>query len=227
MTVEYIKSLEDIFTQNANPENAVYMKKYMKDKFECFGIPAKPRHELTKQFLKKESLPPITNLDPLVKELWNKPQREFQYFGVELVEKHINQLNNNNLSLIEFMITTKSWWDTVDGIASRVVGDLFKNYPELIFPVTEKWMASGNVWLQRTAILFQLKYKSLTDTILLFKYIKKLEGSKEFFINKAIGWALREYSKTDPRLVIDFVNNQNLAPLSKREALKVINKKAQ
>jgi len=227
MTAEIITSLESIFSQNANAEYAVYMKKYMKDKFEYFGIPAKPRHELTKPFLKKDDLPPINNLGGLVKVLWDKPQREFQYFGVELVEKHIKQLNKNSLSLIEFMITNKSWWDTVDGIASRIVGDLFKTYPALIFPVTEKWMASDNMWLQRTAILFQLKYKSLTDTDLLFKYINELEGSKEFFINKAIGWALREYSKTNQDIVIKFVNSHNLADLSKREALKVINKRAQ
>ena len=104
---------------------------------------------------------------------------------------------------------------------------MFTNYPELIVPFTEKWMTSGNMWLQRTAILFQLKYKSQTDTELLFKYIIALDGSKEFFINKAIGWALREYSKTNPDIVIKFVTGHKLAPLSKREALKVINKKAQ
>lgn len=227
MITSYIKSLEDLFSQSANPDNAFYMKKYMKDKFEYFGIQTRPRRELTKPFLKKDTLPTIENLDVLIKELWAKPQREFQYFGIELVEKYSKQLNKNNLPLIEFMVTNKSWWDTVDGIATRVVGDLFRNYPELIIPVTKKWMASDNLWLQRTSILFQLKYKSLTDIDLLFKFIKTLEGSKEFFINKAIGWALREYSKTDPQIVIKFVNSHNLAPLSKREAMKVINTNTQ
>jgi 3-methyladenine DNA glycosylase AlkD len=227
MNPDYIKSLEDLFTKNANPDFAPSMKKYMKDKFEFFGIQTKPRHELTEPFMNKGALPPIDKLRGLVKTLWAKPQREFQYFGVELVEKYIKQLNKSNLPLIEFMITNKSWWDTVDGIATRVAGGLFKNHPELTIPVTEKWMASENLWLQRTAILFQLKYKSSTDTDLLFKYINMMEGSKEFFINKAIGWALREYSKTNPDLVINFVGRNNLAPLSKREALKVINKRAQ
>lgn len=227
MITSYIKSLEDLFSQSANPDNAFYMKKYMKDKFEYFGIQTRPRRELTKPFLKKDTLPTIENLDVLIRELWAKPQREFQYFGIELVEKYSKQLNKNNLPLIEFMVTNKSWWDTVDGIATRVVGDLFRNYPELIIPVTKKWMASDNLWLQRTSILFQLKYKSLTDIDLLFKFIKTLEGSKEFFINKAIGWALREYSKTDPQIVMKFVNSHNLAPLSKREAMKVINTNTQ
>lgn len=227
MITSYIKSLEDLFSQSANPDNAFYMKKYMKDKFKYFGIQSKTRHEITKPFLKKDTLPTIENLDVLIRELWAKPQREFQYFGIELVEKYSKQLNKNNLPLIEFMVTNKSWWDTVDSIATRVAGDLFRNYPELIIPVTKKWMASDNLWLQRTSILFQLKYKSLTDIDLLFKFIKTLEGSKEFFINKAIGWALREYSKTDPQIVIKFVNSHNLAPLSKREAVKVINTNTQ
>jgi len=227
MTTSDIKSLENIFSQNANPENASYMKKYMKDKFEYFGIQAGARRELTKSFLKKDGLPPIDNLEELAKKLWNKPQREFQYFGVELIEKYIKRLNKNSLSLIEFLITNKSWWDTVDGIATKIVGGLFRNSPDLIIPVTEKWMSSGNMWLQRTAILFQLKYKTKTDTDLLFKYINALDGSKEFFINKAIGWALREYPKTNPVLVIKFVTSHNLVPLSKREALKVINKNTQ
>jgi len=227
MTSDYIKSLETLFSQHTNTNNAVFMKKYMKDKFEFYGIQTGPRRELTKQFLKKDSLPPVEKLHDIIKKLWEKPQREFQYFGVELLEKSVKKLDKSNLPLIEFMIANKSWWDTVDGIAIRVAGELFRNHPGLIVQATQKWMASGNIWLQRTAILFQLKYKSHTNTDLLFKYILELEGSGEFFINKAIGWALREHSKTDPRLVIKFVNSHDLSPLSKREALKVINKKAQ
>jgi 3-methyladenine DNA glycosylase AlkD len=86
-------------------------------------------------------------------------------------------------------------------------------------------MNSGNMWLQRTALLFQLKYKKATDVNLLSDYILRLQGSKEFFINKAIGWILREYSKTDPDWVIQFVQNNNLANLSRREALKWIDRK--
>ena len=122
------------------------------------------------------------------------------------------------------MIITKSWWDTVDRIASRLVGFYFREHKELIEPYTEKWMYYGNMWLQRTALLFQLKYKKETDTDLLFGYIQALAESPEFFIQKAIGWALREYSKTAPKTVKQFVDSTLLAPLSKREALKIINK---
>ena len=125
----------------------------------------------------------------------------------------------------EFMIINKSWWDTVDMIASHLVGTHFKRFPGLIPAYTEKWMASGNFWLQRTALLFQLKYKKETDVELMSDLIKRLAGEKEFFIRKAIGWVLREYSKTDPEIVINFVENQQLSNLSRTEALKVNNRK--
>ena len=113
----------------------------------------------------------------------------------------------------------------VDFIAGTLAGTHFNLYPELIKPVTGRWMKSGNIWLQRSSLLFQLKYKNQTDTRLMFKYIRSLSSSKEFFIQKAIGWVLRQYSKTDPETVIQFVEAHQLPPLSKREALKVINRK--
>ncbi|MCK5077528.1 MAG: DNA alkylation repair protein, partial [Calditrichia bacterium] len=115
---------------------------------------------------------------------------------------------------------TKSWWDTVDFIATNLVGPLFEKYSELIIPYTKKWMDSGNIWLQRTSILFQLKYKEKTDFKLIIGFIQQCSSSNEFFIQKAIGWILREYSKTDASTVIEFVKNNKLAPLSEREALK-------
>ena len=130
------------------------------------------------------------------------------------------------IDLYEFMLLNKSWWDTVDFIASNLVGVHFQKYPDLIYPVTEKWMNSGNIWLQRTSLLFQLKYRQKTDVKLMSDYIQRLQGSKEFFINKAIGWILREYSKTDAEWIKKFVGNHQLAPLSKREALKWLERKS-
>lgn len=129
------------------------------------------------------------------------------------------------IDLYEYLIVNKSWWDTIDYSASNLVGVHFQKFPELIQPYTEKWMDSGNMWLQRTSLLFQLKYKKATDLELLTDYIHQLQGSKEFFINKAIGWILREYSKTNAAWVVDFVNSNQLAPLSHREALKWLNRK--
>ena len=221
--MEYFEILIDIFEKNAHPEKAAPMKKYMKEKFEYFGIMAEERKNILKLFFSENGIPQIEDLSELVHQCWEYPQREVQYFGMELVQKHIKKSGKEIIELLEFMIVTKSWWDTIDGIAVNLVGILFKRFPEMIIPYTEKWMDSGNIWLQRSAILFQLKYKEKTDTELLFKYSKRLSGSKEFFIRKAIGWALREYSKTNPREIIKFVSENKLSPLSKKEALRRIN----
>lgn len=201
------------------------MKKYMRNQFEFFGIKSTERREMCNEYLKKHSLPERGELQKIIKELWNSEERELQYFAMELFAKCKREWTVEDVSLIEYLITCKSWWDTVDFIASNVAGLWLKKFPEMIKPVTEKWNNSENIWLQRTSILFQLKYKKDTDLNLMFKYIKRLSSSKEFFIQKAIGWILREYSKTDARAVKQFVDSQKLMPLSRREALKVIERK--
>ena len=135
----------------------------------------------------------------------------------------LKKIEFQDIELFELMITNKSWWDTVDLIATNLVGAYFKLFPEQIIPVTKKWMNSDNMWLQRTCLIFQLKYKEEIDTDLLTDYILQLKDTKEFFINKAIGWILREYTRKNPEWVIDFVNKYELSNLSKREALKLIN----
>lgn len=222
----YVNSVKEVFSQNSNPENAFWMKKYMKNQFEFYGIKSPNRKELCKPFLKKENLPQIEEISEIIKGFWNEPQREMQYFGMELLSKYSKLLSNDDFKLFEFMITTKSWWDSIDYIATILVGNHFKLHPELKDSIGVKWNNSDNMWLNRTSILFQLKYKSLTDEKMLFQFILKHTGSTQFFHRKAIGWALREYSKTNPKSVISFVNEHEnkLSGLSKREGLKVINK---
>jgi 3-methyladenine DNA glycosylase AlkD len=125
------------------------------------------------------------------------------------------------IELFEELIIQKSWWDTVDALAAWQVGYYFSKYPEKIQPYTNKWMSNGNIWLQRTCLIFQLKYKEKTDFELLKSFINPLSGSKEFFIQKAIGWALREYSKLFPQEVMEFAGNQPMAKLSYREATRI------
>jgi 3-methyladenine DNA glycosylase AlkD len=216
----YITPLVELFRQSANAANAEPMAKYMKNLFPYLGIKTPQRRELLKQFYKENGKPEISELKPVILELWELPEREFQYCTVGMLQLYKNKVGASFIELYEQFITTKSWWDTVDGIAANLVGSLFKNYPEMIKSHTEKWQASGNMWLQRTALLFQLNYKADTDVELIFDLIRCNLGSKEFFINKAIGWILRQYSKTDALAVIDFVEKTDLAPLSQREALK-------
>jgi 3-methyladenine DNA glycosylase AlkD len=142
---------------------------------------------------------------------------------MNLINKFIKKMDKKYIDFLENLILKKSWWDTVDYLSAKFVGYVFKKNPELINPYTEKWMKSGNIWLHRSALLFQLKYKADTDEKLLYKYCIELSGSKEFFIRKAIGWTLREYSKTNPESVIKFIKTSELSNLSIKEGLKYIN----
>lgn len=225
MKTEDLKILQQRFEAETNENNAKPMKKYMKNLFDYFGIQTPLRKEIGAAFMEEKGLPAKEKLDVVIKELWRLPQREFQYFALDVLEKIIKKSDKDIIALLEYLIVTKSWWDTVDRIAQKLVGALFQKYPELIAPHTTKWMASENIWLQRTALLFQLRYKKKTNVDLLFRFIHQLAASDEFFIQKAIGWALREYSKTDAEKVITFIGQNTLAPLSVREGLKVINKK--
>lgn len=221
----YAVPLQILFLKNAHPGNSTPMKRYMKDKFEFFGIKSVERKELTRKFLASHGLPAEEDYVQIIRELWDLPQRELQYAALDILERLLKKRISVEIEFLEYLIVTKSWWDTVDWLATRVVGVRLKQNPELITQTYTCWMESGNIWLQRVCIIFQLKYKRETDVQLLFTTIQALSGSKEFFIRKAIGWALREYSKTDPVAVQKFVDENELAPLSRREALKVINRR--
>jgi len=217
---EFIQILTTEFQNKANTKIATEQKAYMRNQFDFFGLKTPVRREIQKPFLVKAYLPKKSELQELVKELWLQPQRDFQLFGQELVFKYVKQFEKKDIELFELMITQKSWWDTVDFIAYKLVGTYFKMFPEEIVTRIDYWLTSKNIWLQRTALLFQLKYKTDLDTQLLSYIINSLIGSNEFFINKAIGWVLREYSRTNPQWVIDFVEETKLHNLSRREALK-------
>ena len=219
----YIACLVEKFQTKKNPKIAAGQKAYMKNKFDYFGLKSPVRKELQKPFLLKAQVPPKGEVESIIKKLWQKPEREVQYFAQELLQKYTKLYELKDISLFEYCITHKSWWDTVDFIASNILGPYFKKFPEQQKVYVEKWIASENLWLQRSALLFQLKYKEEVDTVLLSFSINSLLGSKEFFINKAIGWSLRQYSKYNPEWIIDFVNRTQLENLSRREALRLIN----
>ena len=151
---------------------------------------------------------------------WTLGKREYQYFGQELFFKYANQLDQKDLALIEYLILNDSWWDTIDFISTKLVAQYFISFPEKRDEVIDRWISSGNLWLRRSAILFQLKYKDRMDIHFLVGIIERLIPSQEFFINKAIGWVLREYAKTNPGWVQSYVETTPLSNLSKREALK-------
>jgi 3-methyladenine DNA glycosylase AlkD len=217
---KYAAKLKSHFEKNANPSQAAPMKKYMRDQFEYLGIKTPQRTALLKDFYTKHGLPDVGDLDLILRDLWSLPQREYQYTAVGLLERHSKQLPPGFIDTVEYLIVTKSWWDTVDSIAGGTVGTHFKRFPAVKKKVLANWRKSKNMWLRRTAILFQLGYKKETDFDLLCEIIRENLGSNEFFINKAIGWALRQYAYTDAKAVKRFVKETDLHPLSRREAMK-------
>jgi|SRR5688572_21035122 len=221
----YVKGLYKVLHQHRNAENANAMKQYMRNQFDFFGIKMEARRLICKNYVATHGIPEGKELEDVVRELWTLPERDFQYFAVELLIKVRKQWNEKDIIFFEHLLVHKSWWDTVDFLANQVVGPWFLKFPEHIKPVTGQWNKSENIWLQRSSILFQLKYKKETDLKLLYKYINNLADSDEFFVQKAIGWILREYSKTDPREVRNFLSKNQLKPLSMREARKVMNRK--
>ena len=223
-TEEYINNLTAAFKAKADPVNAAGQEAYMRNKFSFIGLKAPIRKEIQRPFLTKANLPPKDQLPDLIKALWEKEEREFQMFGQELYFKYARSYEEDDINLMEFMVAYRSWWDSVDFIAAKCMGAYFQKFPGHRNAITDRWLESGNMWLQRSAVLFQLKYKDKTDTDLLSSIIHRLLGSKEFFINKAIGWILREYSKTNPQWVKEFVNTTELEPLSRKEAIRLLDK---
>jgi 3-methyladenine DNA glycosylase AlkD len=221
----YVLSIHSLFSKHADPDAAAPMKRYMRDQFEYLGLKSQQVGALRKEHLEKHGLPQISDLNVIVRELWALPEREFQYVAIGLLARLEKQLPPEFIETLEYLLVTRSWWDTVDTISTGVLGVHFKRFPDVRETYLSKWRKSDNFWLRRATILFQLNYKSETDFALLCEIIRENLGSKEFFINKAIGWALRQYTRVDPGAVREFVAATPLHPLSAREALKWLEKK--
>ncbi|MFK7908648.1 MAG: DNA alkylation repair protein [Chitinophagales bacterium] len=219
MSDSYILQVKAHFTPFRNTNNAPTMAKYMRNLFPFLGIKSPERKALFRSFIAANGLPQKSELEEVVKGLFALSEREFHYIAIDLLGKFAKKLEIEDLDLLEFMIVNKSWWDSVDTTA-KWVGVFFKKYPDLTKITTGRWITSDNIWLQRMSIIFQLAYKKNTDVELLFDYSLRKADSKEFFIQKAIGWALRQYAKIDAQRVKTFVDAHELAPLSRREALK-------
>jgi 3-methyladenine DNA glycosylase AlkD len=219
---QLLEDLTQHFLQAADPEEAPGMMKYMRDKFEFLGLKKNVREAANKSFWQANKLPEGEDLKAFVIALWEQPYRELHYVAIQLLEKPIKKADASWLELLEYMIVNNSWWDTVDTIAAKLIGAYFEKHKDLAAEAPDKWIVSDNMWLRRTAMLYQLKYKKKTDTERLFDYILRTAHEKEFFIQKAQGWTLREYAKTDMQAVVDFVkqHEDKLSNLTKREALK-------
>lgn len=222
MTTEYLSHVQSIFLEKGDPLLAQGQMHYMRNQFEFYGLKAGRWMALSKQIFQENGLPNGEELKALARLCFEDVHRELHYFALEMVQKSLKAQPPDFIHFLEELISTQSWWDTVDWLA-KLVGIHFKKHPTLILPTTERWMASGNFWLQRVCLIFQLSYRDKTDFDLMKKYILQIAGSKEFFLQKGAGWALRQHTRTDPQAVVDFVEqNPQLSPLTKREALRLI-----
>lgn len=223
----YIDRLRNALKKMENKEEAEKMKQYMRGQFEYFGLRAPVMKDTFKSFIQENGLPAHNDLYFFLKEAWAMPEREMQMAGLSIADKLKKEMTQQDIEWIEYIIVNKSWWDTVDHIAKHIAGYYFSKFPEQIHTVTERWIASQNIWLMRSAILFQLGYKDRTDKERLAHIIKETKYEQDFFIRKGIGWALREYAKVNPDWVWDFVHIEELSPLSYKEAIKNIKKTKQ
>jgi len=218
-----IAAIQAGFVEAADPEKAAGMESYMRNRFEFFGIAAKDRRGIVSAALTRAGKPAESDVTSLAGRCYTQPQREFHYAGVQVMRRYVKQLTPDSVPVLEHLVITYSWWDTVDELASHVAGGLVSGYPELV-SVMDDWARSGHLWRGRTAILHQLRYKERTDADRLFGYCLENASEQDFFYRKAIGWALREYSKTDPDAVADFCaeHESELSSLSLREARKYL-----
>ena len=207
--------------ENRNELLAESMSKYMQDKFRFLGVRGATRTEIYKKYFPDARKTKTIDWD-FVESCWNKEEREFQYVVVYYLKAMKKFLKREDISKLKYLIVTKSWWDTVDLLA-KVIGSLvirIEGYDKIML----EWSKDSNIWLRRVAILYQLSLKDKVDEIILDKILVNNLGDSEFFINKAVGWALRDYSKFNPEWVREFIkkNKDNMANLSIREASKYI-----
>ena len=196
MAHPYIIQIKKEFAASANATEgsgeliarakAAGAKAYLLHQFEFYGLQTPERRSICKAFYKTYPVTSHATLVTIIKEAFAAPERELHYFAIELLAFHHKLWTPKTITIIEWMLTHKSWWDSVDSTNSNVIGKYFIKFPALLESTTNKWNQSSNIWLQRMSILFQLPYKENTNTQLLEKYIVNRINTNEFFVNKAL-----------------------------------------
>jgi 3-methyladenine DNA glycosylase AlkD len=211
--------LVDVFAPAGDPTRAASMSAYMRDQFPFLGIPGPRQKSLGREVLAGLPAPDEAAVRAVARGCWALPEREYRYFGCGYLRRYVKVCSPDLVPVARELIVTGPWWDTVDVLAAHVVGPLVLRYPPLVATM-DAWVAGEDIWLARTALLHQLTYKGRTDAARLFDYCLRQAGHRDFFVRKAIGWALREYAWTEPAAVREFVAGAPLSGLSRREALK-------
>lgn len=219
--MSFITTIKTAFEANQDIANGQKQSDYLKNNFPCYGIPTQARREILRDCAAEYQEDIKDNFRTICWELYQFPHREMHHTAIDIFTKEIKKkFQANDIYLIEKLITTNSWWDSVDTLAKYAVGGYLAKFPEKKYAIIDEFSNSENMWLNRTAIIFQLSYKTKTDFDLLMLECEKHKHSNEFFIQKAIGWALREYGSVNPNAVLEYVKTANLKPLSQREAIR-------
>ncbi|MEU8821024.1 DNA alkylation repair protein [Actinoplanes sp. NPDC048796] len=218
---DLLPRLDALLRPAADPARAAAQAKYMRDQFPFLGLASPALRKLERAALAGRPKPAEDELRADALALWQRDEREYQYVACSYLARHVDVPGPGFLDVVRTLVTTKSWWDTVDPLATRFTGDLVRRHPSLSTAM-DQWAADDNKWVVRTAILHQLHYGADTDTDRLFAYCRAQSGHRDFFVRKAIGWALRQYARTAPDAVRAFVseNHARLSGLSIREATK-------
>jgi len=219
-----VRAVRTGLAELADPAKAPEMQRYMKSELPFRGVPKPRRQTFTRRVFAEFPLPDSEAVTAAVRELWHEARfREERYVATDLTgyRTYLHWQDASWLSLYEELIVTGAWWDHVDELAARRIGPLLRADPAAVRPKVRRWAQDTDRWLRRTAVICQLGSKAHTDTELLTYAIESTVDDPDFFLRKAIGWALREHAKTDPDWVLRFVGEHpGLSPLSRREATK-------
>ncbi|NYE60235.1 3-methyladenine DNA glycosylase AlkD [Duganella sp. 1224] len=214
MNPDFLTSVSAALASAAEPGRAPAMRAYLRDQFPFLGVGTPQRRAACKPLLNS------VRADALLDHahaLWQLPEREYQYVALDLLALHWKQLPATDIPALLELIQHKPWWDTVDAMAG-IIGKVLRGQHDYM----DAALNDGHMWIRRIALIHQLGWKDKTDTQRLFNYCRALAHEKEFFIQKAIGWALRDYARHDPEAIRLFTQKEKerLAPLSFREANK-------
>lgn len=219
----YTLELHHFLSKLGDEEIALKQSQYMRNRFPFFGLMKGDLENYWREFQEVHGKISAEDSINFCRECIQYPERELWYIGMKTLVKHKKKLAPEDLIFVKELIVQSDWWDVVDMVSSHIVGALCLNFPDLI-PEVDSWIEHENFWLRRTALIYQLGYKEKTNEETLYRHIMRTSHESEFFIRKAIGWALREYSKRNPKSVRDFIakNREKLSPLSIREGSKYI-----
>jgi 3-methyladenine DNA glycosylase AlkD len=221
-----VNPLADLVTADlaarADSAKAAGMAAYMKTTMPFFGVQTVERRKILREARRRFPIDSSEGYRGTVIALWERPHREEKYCAVDFAVDEKRWIRFDHLDLYRRLIVEGAWWDFVDLVAAKLIGRVLLDDPGQMWPILDRWIDDEDMWLRRTSILAQLKHKEGTDTDRLFGYCLLRADEAEFFIRKAIGWALREYAKTDPDAVREFLaaHGDELSPLSYREAAK-------